>query len=109
MGFSETFPFSKITFWKKKTLTSLVNYSTHLSSTGITFQNKEKYSTQYNYSILQLEYFFLTNFTATRICTHTFWLFERPAAVRSARGHEKVQTCYSHQGNNDTHILGEKF
>ena len=27
MGFSETFPFSKITFWKKKTLTSLVNYS----------------------------------------------------------------------------------
>ena len=38
MGFSETFPFSKITFWKKKTLTSLVNYSTNLSSTGITFQ-----------------------------------------------------------------------
>ena len=50
MGFSETFPFSKITFWKKKTLTSLVNYSTLTSSTGITFQNKEKYSTQYNYS-----------------------------------------------------------
>ena len=38
-GFSETFPFSKITFWKKKTLTSLDNYSTHLSSTGITFQH----------------------------------------------------------------------
>ena len=58
-GFSETFLFSKITFWKKKTLTSRVNYSTLLSSTEITFQNKEKYSTQYNYSILQLEYFFL--------------------------------------------------
>ena len=56
-------PFSKITFWKKKILTSLVNYSTLLSSTEITFQNKEKYSTQYNYSILQLEYFFLPNFT----------------------------------------------
>ena len=27
-------------------------------SIGITFQNKEKYLTQYNYSILQLEYFF---------------------------------------------------
>jgi len=52
-------PFSKITFWKKKILTFLVNYSTLLSLTGITFQNKEKYSTQYNYSILQLEYFFL--------------------------------------------------
>ena len=58
MGFSETFSFSKITFEKKKTLTSLVNYSTLLSLTGITFQNKEKYSTQYNYLILQLEYFF---------------------------------------------------
>ena len=37
MGFSETFLFSKITFWKKKTLTSLDNYSAHLPSTGITF------------------------------------------------------------------------
>ena len=59
--FKETFLFLKITFWKKKTLTSLVNYSTLLSSTEITFQNKEKYSTQYNYSILQLEYFFLAS------------------------------------------------
>ena len=42
MGFSETFPFSEITFWKKKTFTSLDNYSTLLPSTGITFQNKEK-------------------------------------------------------------------
>ena len=41
-GFSETFLFSKITFWKKKTLTSLDNYSTHLPSTGITFHNKGK-------------------------------------------------------------------
>ena len=39
-GFSETFLFSKITFWKKKTLTSLDNYSIHLPFTGITFQNK---------------------------------------------------------------------
>ena len=74
MGFSETFFFSKITFWKKKTLTSLVNYSTLLSSTGITFQTKEKYSTQYNYSILQLECFFLTSFTMTRTCMHYAWI-----------------------------------
>ena len=70
-GFSEIFPFSKIIFWKKKTLTCLVNYSTLLSPTGITFQNKEKYSTHYNYSILQLEYFLLTSFTKTRTCMHT--------------------------------------
>ena len=62
MGFFETFPFSKITFWKEKTLTSLVDYLTLFSLTGITFQNKDKYSTQYNYSTLQLEYF-LHNFT----------------------------------------------
>ena len=42
MGFPETFIFSKITFWKKKTLTSLANYSTLLSLTVITFQNKAK-------------------------------------------------------------------
>ena len=42
MGFSEIFLFSDITFWKKKTLISLDNYSTHLPSTGITFQNKGK-------------------------------------------------------------------
>ena len=71
IGFSETFLFSKITFWKKKILTSLVNYSTLLLSTGITFQDKGKYSTQYNYSILQLEYFLLTSFTKTRTCMHT--------------------------------------
>jgi len=51
-------------FWdyilEKKTLTSLVDYSTFFPLTGITFQNKDKYSTQYNYSTLQLEYFFLT-------------------------------------------------
>ena len=81
---------------KKKTLTSLVNYSTLLSSTGITFQNKEKYSTQYNYSTIQLEYFFLTNFTMTRVCKHTSWLPEKPATARSARGRDKVQTCYFH-------------
>src|SRR6185312_7351269 len=78
-------------------------------STGITLQNKKKYSTQYNYSILQLEYFFLSNFSATRVCSHTSWLPRKPAAARSARGRDKVQTCYSHQGNNDTRILGEKF
>ena len=42
MGFSETFLFLKITLWKKKTLTSLVNYLTLFSLTGITFQDKEK-------------------------------------------------------------------
>ena len=42
MGFSETFLFSQITFWKKKTLTSLDNYSTYLPSSGIAFQNKGK-------------------------------------------------------------------
>ena len=96
--------FSKITFWKKKTLTSLVNYSTE-----ITFQNKEKYSTHYNYSILQLEYFISSKFTVTRVFMHTSWLPEKSAAARSARSHDKVQTCYFHQGNNDTRILGEKF
>ena len=59
---------------KEKTLTSLDNYSTLLLSTGITFQDKGKYLTQYNYSILQLEYFFLTSFTMTRTCTHTVWI-----------------------------------
>ena len=63
MGFSRDIPF----FWdyilEKKTLTSLVDYSTPFSLTGITFQNKDKYSTQYNYSTLQLEYFLLHNFT----------------------------------------------
>ena len=34
--------FSEITFWKKKTLTSLDNYSTHLPYTGITFHYKGK-------------------------------------------------------------------
>ena len=63
-GFSGTFIFfSKITFWKKKTLTSLVDYSTLFSLTEITFQNKSKYSTQYKYSTLQLEYFLWHNFT----------------------------------------------
>ena len=32
-----------------------------------------------------------------------------PAAARSARGRDKEQTCYSHLGDNDTRILGEKF
>ena len=36
------FFFSKITFWKKKTLTSLVNYLTLLPSSRVTFQNKGK-------------------------------------------------------------------
>ena len=45
---------------EKKTLNSLVDYLTLFSLTGITFQNKDKYSTPYNYSKLQLEYIFLT-------------------------------------------------
>ena len=40
---------------------------------------------------------------------HTSWLPKKPAATRSAQGRDKVQTCYSHQGNNDTFILGENF
>ena len=56
---------------KEQTLTSLDNYSTLLLSTGITFLDKGKYLTQYNYSILQLEYFFLTSFTMIRTCMHT--------------------------------------
>ena len=40
---------------------------------------------------------------------HTSWLPEKPAATRSAQGRDKVQTCYSHQGNNDTFILGENI
>ena len=57
--FTETFLFLKDYILEKKTLTSLVDYSTLFSLTGITFQNKDKYSTKYNYSTLQLEYFFL--------------------------------------------------
>ena len=61
--FKETFLFLRLNSGKRKTLTFLINYSTLLFLTRITFQNKKKYSTQYNYSILQLEYFFLHNFT----------------------------------------------
>ena len=112
MGFSETFPFSKkITFWKKKTLTSLVNYSTLLFLTGITFHNKEKYSTQYNYSIFQLEYFFLPKFTKQlgSACTllgflRSMLLLDWPEAVT-----KYIQTYYSHFGNNDICIQGDKL
>ena len=109
MGFSETFTFSKDYILEKENthIPSQLLDSSFLDWDYILEQ--KKYSTQYNYSILQLEYFFLTNLTATRVCTHTSWLPEKPAAARSARGHDKVQTCYSHQGNNDTRILGEKF
>ena len=63
--------------WEKKTLTSLVDYLTHFSLTGITFQNKDKYSTQYNYSILQLEYFFLTKlYNDSDLHTHRLDLLE---------------------------------
>ena len=40
--FLRDIPFSMITFWKKKTLTSLVNYSTLYSWTEITFQEDGK-------------------------------------------------------------------
>ena len=50
-------------FWdyilEKKTLTSLVDYLTLFFLTGNTFQNKDKYSTQYNYSTLQLKVLFI--------------------------------------------------
>ena len=49
----------------------------------------------------------------TRACTQDAWISwsfkSTSAAAWSARSLDKVQTCYSHQGNNDTHILGEKF
>ena len=45
----------------------------------------------------------------TQVCMCTSWLPGKPAAARSARGHDKVQTCYSHQGNNHTCTLEEKF
>ena len=32
----------------------------------------------------------------TWVCTHTSWLPGKPATARSARGRDKVQTCYSH-------------
>ena len=66
-GFSETFLFSEITFWKKKTLTSLDNYSASRPSSGITFQNKGKVLD----TVQQLEYFSLNCFTTTRVCMHT--------------------------------------
>ena len=53
----ETFLFLRL-YSGKETLTSLVDYSTLFSLSGIIFQNKNKYSTQYNYSTIQLEYFF---------------------------------------------------
>ena len=96
--FPETFLFSKITLWKKKTLTSLVNYSTLYSWIEITFQNKEKYSTQYNYSILQFEYFFLTNFTTTRVCTHTSCLPEKLVAARSPEAVTKYKLAIPIKG-----------
>ena len=71
MGFSKTFLFSKTTFWKKKILTPLVNYSIFYCDY---IQDKRKYSTQYNYLILQLEYFFLTSFTMTQTYMHTSWI-----------------------------------
>ena len=65
-------------FWdyilEKKTLTSLVDYLTSFSLTRITFQNKDKYSTQYNYSILQLEYFLLHNFTNDSVLHACAWI-----------------------------------
>ena len=40
--FKEAFLFLRLHSGKRKTLTSLVNYSTFLSLTGITFQSKGK-------------------------------------------------------------------
>ena len=88
MGFSETFLFSKITFWKKKTLTSLDNYSIHLPSTGITFQNKSKVLDTVQLLDITTRVLFPNYFTTTRVCTHTSWLpkqsllqLDRPEAV----------------------------
>jgi hypothetical protein len=107
--FKETFLFLKITFWKKKTLTFLVDYSTLLFLTGITFQicKSTRHSTTTRY--YNSSTFSYITLQTTRVCTHTSWLPEKPAAARSARGHDKVQTCYSHQGNIDTCTLGGMF
>ena len=40
---------------------------------------------------------------------HTSWLPGKPAADKSARDYDKVQTCYSHSGNNDICIQGDKL
>ena len=77
MGFSETFPFSKITFWKKKTLTSLDNYSTSLPSTRITFQNKGKVLDTVQLLDVTIQVLSSKNFTTTRVYTHTSWLPEQ--------------------------------
>ena len=108
-GFSETFLFSKITFWKKKTLTSLNNYSTILPSTEITFQNKGEVLDTVQLLDITFRVLSSKNFTTTRVYTHTSWLLKKHAAARSARGHVNVQTYYSHFGNKDIRIQGDKL
>ena len=51
-GFSETFPFPKDYILEKENIHIPWKL---LDFTGTTFQDKGKYSTQYNYSILQLK------------------------------------------------------
>ena len=70
-GFSEIFLFSKITFWKKKTLTSLDNYSIHLPSTGITFQNKGKVLDTIQLVDITTRVLSSKSCTTTRVCVHT--------------------------------------
>ena len=62
-GFSEIFFFLRLHSGKRKH--SHPQPTTRLSFPylGLHSRTKQKYSTQYNYSILQLEYFFLPNFT----------------------------------------------
>jgi len=105
----ETFLFLKITFWKRK--------NTHIPSQLLDFpflnwdyiprtRKSTRHSTTTRY--YNSSTFYITLQT-TRVCTHTSWLPEKSTIARSAWGRDKVQTCYSHQGNNDTRILGEKF
>ena len=82
---------------------------TLFSLTGITFQEQGKVLDIVQLLDITTRVLYPKNFTTTRVSTHSSWLPKKPAAARSARGRDKVQTCYSHQGNNDTCILGEKF
>jgi len=75
--FLRHFLFFEITFRKKKTLTSLDNYSTTLPSTGIAFQNKGKVLDTIQLLDITIRVLSSKNFTTTRVYMHTSWLPER--------------------------------
>ena len=73
-GFSEIFLFSEITFWEKKTLTSLDNYLTYLLPTGTTFQSKRKVLDTIQLVDFTTRVLSSKNFTITRVWAQTSWL-----------------------------------